>query len=204
MQLIVDGADADAAQLMLFYRWRRTPPLQILVTLHKERSDDGRVLAFSSDDGMPLVALLRFEAAPEARGGAAATVVTLELEYALPNVLVEYIGKLGIEMHVDGILRQNLDVSSLPMHHQRALPLWHMHERTLYTPSPPCVQLCAAHAPWHGVAAQSARGYMQRRHAAARSAMTDRGRAGVSEADRGAADAGHAGGMVRGEPHGQV
>lgn len=110
VQLIVDGADADAAQLMLFYRWRRTPPLQILVTLHKERSPDGTVMSFSSADGMPLVAMLRFEPAPEGRGGDGATVVTLLVEYALPNVLAEYIGKLGIEMHVDSILRQNLEV----------------------------------------------------------------------------------------------
>lgn len=110
VQLIVDGEDSDAAQLMLFYRFRRTPPLQILTTLHKERSPDGTVMSFSSDDGMPLAAMLRFEAAPDARSGAAATTVSLVLQYALPNVLVEYIGKFGVEMHVNEILKQNLEV----------------------------------------------------------------------------------------------
>eukprot|EP00892_Ulva_mutabilis_P009236 jgi/Ulvmu1/6685/UM030_0016.1 len=108
--IIEDGADPDAAQLMLFYRWRRTPPLQILLTLHRERSADGSMLAFSSDDGMPFAAMLRLEAAPEARGGGSATVATLAIEYALPNVLVEYVGRTGIEMHVNSILRQNFEV----------------------------------------------------------------------------------------------
>lgn len=112
VQLIVDGEDSDAAQLMLFYRYRRTPPLQILTTLHKERSPDGTVMSFSSDDGMPLAAMLRFEAAPDTRGGAATTTVALVLQYALPNVLLEYIGKFAVEMHVDGILKQNLEVPS--------------------------------------------------------------------------------------------
>lgn len=108
LQLIPDDLNEDVAQVMMFYRWRRAPILQLLCTVRRQAAD-GDFIAFASDDGMPLVAIVRLGPSEE---DPSATQVVFNIEYRLPTVLVDFAGKLGIHMHVDSILQQNLVVCS--------------------------------------------------------------------------------------------
>jgi hypothetical protein len=107
MQLIPDGLEEDVAQVMMFYRWRRSPMLQLLLTLRRQ-TVDGDMISYSSDDGLPLVVLIRLS--PDESDPQHATQVIFNVEYKLPQLLVDFAGKFGVHMHVDGILQQNIEV----------------------------------------------------------------------------------------------
>lgn len=161
LQLIPDGLNEEVAQVMMFYRWRRAPILQLLCTLRRQADSD--FIVFNSDDGFPLVAMVRLGPSDE---DPSATRVVFNVEYRLPNVLVEFAGKLGVHMHVDSILQQNILVRSS----SRSLCCsWYARERSA---------LCCAVTP------------LQARH------RQHRIHAGVQEADREGADAGYPGGVV--------
>lgn len=90
--------------MMMFYRWRRAPILQLLCTVRRQAAE-GDFIVFSSDDGMPLVAMVRLGPSEE---GPSKTQLIVNVEYYLPMQLVEFAGKLDVHMHVDSILQQNL------------------------------------------------------------------------------------------------
>jgi hypothetical protein len=108
LQLIPDDLNEDVAQVMMFYRWRRAPILQLLCTLRRQACE-GDFIVFASDDGMPLIVMVRLGPSEE---DPSATQVIFNVEYRMPTVLVEFAGKLGVHMHVDSILQQNLLVLS--------------------------------------------------------------------------------------------
>jgi hypothetical protein len=108
LQLIPDDLNEDVAQVMMFYRWRRAPILQLLCTLRRQACE-GDFIVFASDDGMPLIVMVRLGPSDE---DPSATQVIFNVEYRMPTVLVEFAGKLGVHMHVDSILQQNLLVRS--------------------------------------------------------------------------------------------
>jgi hypothetical protein len=125
LQLIPDDLNEDVAQVMMFYRWRRAPILQLLCTLRRQACE-GDFIVFASDDGMPLVAMVRLGPSEK---DPSATQLVLNVEYQLPKVLVEFAGKLDVHMHVNSILQQNLEVPSncLPVvgiMHEPCCSLW--------------------------------------------------------------------------------
>lgn len=109
VQLIPDDLAEDVAQVMMFYRWRKAPILQLLCTLRRQAAE-GDFIVFASDDGMPLVAMIRLGPSEQDPN---VTEMVFNVEYFLPKVLVEFATKFDVHMHVDGILDQNLLVSSL-------------------------------------------------------------------------------------------
>ena len=112
LQLIPDELNEEVAQVIMFYRWRRAPILQLLCTLRRQAAD-GDFIVFASDDGTPLVAMVRLGPSEE---DPSATQIVFNVEYRLPTVLVDFVGKLGVHMHVDSILQQNLLVRSSAVH----------------------------------------------------------------------------------------
>jgi hypothetical protein len=104
---------------MMFYRWRRAPLLQLLCTLRRQACD-GDFIVFASDDGMPLVAMVRLGPCEK---DPSATQVVFNVEYRMPTVLVEFAGKLDVHMHADSILQQNLVVRTLSLSAKASVPV---------------------------------------------------------------------------------
>lgn len=107
-----DGLDKDVALLQLFYKWKATPPLQIVLTMRRV-SSEGEGHIFVTEDGMPVLAKVWFE---DAEGGA--TRVHVSVEHAMPNLMREWVGKMAFESHITDILQENLQVYKLLMEGQ--------------------------------------------------------------------------------------
>lgn len=99
-QMAFHEDNPDLVTMYLWYRWARTPYLELFSTLRRTRSEEGVHMLWEPAEGAPLVAALLLEDAP---GGG--TRATLRLSYLIPKVLWEFAGSVAVYGDVDDLLR---------------------------------------------------------------------------------------------------
>jgi hypothetical protein len=99
-----DGVDPNAAVVMMFYKWRELPMLQLLSSvMRSEPTSDS--LHFRSVEGFPFRATFSFREV-----AAGATKVELSVAHGLPDIVEDWIGVPACRMHVKQILTENCEV----------------------------------------------------------------------------------------------
>jgi hypothetical protein len=102
-----DGVDPNAAVVMMFYKWRQLPVVQLMSSVSRSQPQSNS-LQFRSVKGFPFRASFTFTAAAEG-----ATKVELHVAHGLPDIVEEWIGVQACRMHVRRILAENCDVRHL-------------------------------------------------------------------------------------------
>ncbi|CAG9462260.1 unnamed protein product [Pedinophyceae sp. YPF-701] len=96
--------DTDVTDYLFYYRWAKTPPLQLISTIKRAPLPDGRAgFEFASLEGAPLTGSVEFK--PDGAG----TVAELKLKWSIPKFLKSFIGTIPIWGDVNDKLTDLLD-----------------------------------------------------------------------------------------------
>eukprot|EP00191_Tetraselmis_sp_GSL018_P007361 CAMPEP_0177608210 /NCGR_PEP_ID=MMETSP0419_2-20121207/18342_1 /TAXON_ID=582737 /ORGANISM="Tetraselmis sp., Strain GSL018" /LENGTH=189 /DNA_ID=CAMNT_0019102869 /DNA_START=207 /DNA_END=776 /DNA_ORIENTATION=+ len=103
-----DSDESTTTFYMFLYRWAKLPTLQLVSEIERTEIVPGELIKFqnkdqSDEEMLPLEGAVRFEGS-----GSGSTSVTLEISYAIPNLLLEHVGKFPIEQNIKDIIHDNL------------------------------------------------------------------------------------------------